>query len=253
MRKSKTLARIRDGETIRTCVLGHYIPAYISHAARAGYDCIWVDMEHRAFTIHQVQAMLAYSHLFDIDIMLRPPTLEKTGLYRYLEEGAAGLLIPHVSTPEMAEMLVQATKFPPLGNRGIDNAGLDSDFHIHDADEYVAWANRETFLSVQIETPEAVHNAEAIAAVDGVDIIFVGPGDLGLRLRQTKEMTLDEAWERVAAACKKHGKAFGGPTLSPDEMQTRHSQGAQLLVANGEFENWMTALAKSGEKFDALK
>ncbi len=252
MRKSKTLARLRAGETIRTCVLGHYIPGYVSHAQRAGYDCIWLDMEHRAFSIHQVQALMAYSHLFDIDIMLRPPTLEKTGLYRYLEEGAAGLLIPHVSTPEMAEMLVQATKFPPLGNRGIDNAGLDSDFHIHDADEYVAWANRETFLTLQIETPEAVHNVDAIAAVDGVDMLFVGPGDLGLRLRQTKEMTLDEAWERVAEACKKHGKAFGGPTLSPGEMQQRREQGAQLLVGNGEFENWMGALYKSAEKYEAL-
>ncbi|MGB0580221.1 MAG: HpcH/HpaI aldolase family protein [Limisphaerales bacterium] len=252
MRNSKTLARIRAGETIRTCVLGHYIPAYVCQAARSGYDCIWVDMEHRAFTIHQVQVLLAHGHLYDIDIMLRPPTLEKTGLYRYLEEGAAGLLIPHVSTVEMAETLVQATKFPPLGNRGIDNAGLDSDYHIHDADKYVEWANSETFLAVQIETPEAVHNVDAIAAVEGVDIVFVGPGDLGLRLRQTKEMTLDEAWERVAEACKKHGKAFGGPTVPEEEMKKRHAQGAQLLVANGEFENWFSALDRSGKRFDEL-
>ena len=252
MRKSKTLARIRNGETIRTCVMGHYMPAYICHAARAGYDCIWVDMEHRAFTITQVQAMLAYSHLFDIDLMLRPPTLEKTGLYRYLEEGAAGLLIPHVSTPERAETLVQATKFPPLGNRGIDNAGLDADFQIHDPDEYVAWANRETFLAVQIETPEAVHNAEAIAAVEGVGLVFVGPGDLGLRLRQSGEMTVDDAWGRVAEACKKHGKAFGGPTMSPEEMQKRHGQGAQMLIGNSEFGNMAGGLRTSIEMFDNL-
>ena len=249
MRKSKTLARIREGKPVRTCCLGHYIPAYVAHAARAGYDCIWLDMEHRAQTLREVQAMFAYSHLFDIHIMMRPPNLEKTQLYRYLEDGAAGLMIPHVSTPEKAKLLVDATKFPPIG----DNAGLDADFLLHDADEYVAWANRETFLTVQIETPEAVRNADAIAALPGVDILFVGPGDLGLRLRQTGEMTLDEAWETVAAACKKHGKAFGGPTLATEEMQKRHAQGAQFLVHSSEFHCWANGLKNDIRGYDELR
>jgi 4-hydroxy-2-oxoheptanedioate aldolase len=253
MRKSKTLARIRNGESIRTCVLGHYMPAYIAHAARAGYDCMWLDMEHRAQTIRELQSLLAHAHLYDIDVMVRPPTLEKTGLYRFLEDGACGLLIPHVSTAEKASMLVDAIKFPPLGDRGLDNAGLDSDFNIHDPDEYAAWANKETFLTVQIETPEGIHNADAIAAVPGVDMIFVGPGDLGLRLRQSKEMSLDEAWEIVAGACKRHGKAFGGPTFSLDEMQKRQNQGAQLLVNNSEFSNFAEGLQENARLFDQLK
>lgn len=252
MRKSKTLARIRSGEIIRTCVLGHYIPAYVAHAARAGYDCMWLDLEHRALSVREIQALLAYSHLFDLDIMLRPPTLEKTGLYRYLEDGAAGLLIPHVSTPEKARMLVDAVKFPPIGDRGIDNAGLDADFHIHDADEYVAWANRETFLTVQIETPQGVRNAEEIAAVEGVDMIFVGPGDLGMRLRQTGEMSLDEAWERVAAACRKFGKAFGGPIFGLEEMKKRRDQGAQLIVNSSEFGHWSAGLKQTAVLFDQI-
>ena len=180
MRRSKTLERIRSGEVIRTCVLGHYIPGYVCNAARTGYDCIWLDLEHRALSVREVESLLAMSHLYDIDLMVRPPTLEKTGLYRYLEDGAAGLLIPHVSTPEKARMLVDAVKFPPIGDRGIDNAGLDADYFIHDADDYVAWANRETFLCVQIETPEGVRNVDSIAAVAGIDMIFVGPGDRGL-------------------------------------------------------------------------
>jgi 4-hydroxy-2-oxoheptanedioate aldolase len=252
MRKSKTLARIRAGEPVKSCVLGHFIPAYVCHAARAGYDCIWLDMEHRAQTVREIQALLAFSHLYDIDIMLRPPTLEKTALYRYLEDGAAGLMIPHVSSAEKARMLVDAVKFPPIGDRGLDNAGLDADFHIHDADEYVAWANKETFLTVQIETPEAVRNVDEIAAVEGVDVLFVGPGDLGLRLRQSGEMTLDEAWEAVAAACKKHGKAFGGPTIGQDEMKKRHAQGAQYLVASSEFHGWSTALRENFKTFGEL-
>lgn len=203
-------------------------------------------------SVHETQALLALSHLYDIDIMLRPATLEKTKLYRCLEDGAAGLLIPHVSTPEKAKMLVDAAKFPPIGDRGIDNAGLDADFQIHDPDEYIAWANRETFLAVQIETPEGVRNAEAIAAVEGVDILFVGPGDLGLRLRQTREMTVDDAWGIVAEACKKHGKAFGGPTMAPGELQQKKDMGAQLLITNSEFQNMSAGLAENIKPFDNL-
>lgn len=252
MRKSKALARIRNREPIRTCCLGHYIPAYVCHAARAGYDCIWLDLEHRAMGIREVQALLAFSHLYDIDIMLRSPTLEKTGISRYLEDGAAGILIPHVSTSEKARTLVDAAKFPPLGDRGLDNAGLDADFCIHDPDEYVAWANRETFLAIQIETPEAVRNVESIVAVEGVDIIFVGPGDLGLRLRQGGEMTLDEAWEIVAVACQKQGKAFGGPAVTDEEFQKRYKQGAQLLVNDSEFQSFSTDLQVNSRRFDKL-
>ncbi len=252
MRKSKTLEQIRKGEPIKTCVLGHYIPAYIAHAANAGYDCIWLDMEHRAQTIRELQSLLAHAHRYDIDIMVRSVTLEKTGLYRLLEDGASGLLIPHVSTVEKAQMLVDSIKFPPLGDRGLDNAGLDADFSLHEPDDYVAWANKETFLAVQIETPEGVHNAEAIAAVPGVDLIFVGPGDLGLRLRQSNEMSLDEAWEIVATACKEHGKAFGGPTFSLDEMQKRASQGAQLLINNSEFMNFAEGLSQNAALFSKL-
>ena len=118
MRKSKTLARIRNGEPVRICSLGHFIPAYAQYAARAGFDCIWLDLEHRAMNDREVQALLAFFHKFDIDCMLRPSTLEKARLYRYLEDGATGLMIPHVSTSEKARLLVDACKFPPLGDRG---------------------------------------------------------------------------------------------------------------------------------------
>ncbi|MBT5901180.1 MAG: 4-hydroxy-2-oxovalerate aldolase [Opitutaceae bacterium] len=252
MRSSKTLAKMRAGEVIRVCNLGHYIPGYVCHAAKAGYDCIWLDMEHRAFSTREVQALLAYSHVYDIDIMARPPTKEMTGIYRFLEDGAAGLLVPFVNSAEEARQLVRAAKFPPIGERGLDNAGFDSDFMSHSIEDYVAWASRETFLAVQIETPDAVRQIDEIAAVEGVDIIFVGPGDLGLRLKLDQEFDLDESWDRVAAACKQHGTAFGGPVGSPADMKKRRDQGAQMLIGNGEFMNWATALADSASKFEGL-
>lgn len=236
MRRSKSLTKLAAKDVVRICALGHFNPAYVRHAAESRYDCIWLDLEHRYIDPQEVHTLLVYSHLYGIDIMVRPPTLEKTGLYRYLEQGAAGLMIPHVSTPEKAQLLVDAVKFPPLGDRGLDGAGFDSDFIYQGGADFPGAANRETFLVVQIETPQAVENVEAIAAVPGVDGLFVGPGDLGLRLRTGQyDMTVESAMERTARAAKQHGKAWGCPVASRDDLQKRRDQGGQLLAHGGDF------------------
>ncbi len=255
MRTSKTLKRIREGGVARCANLGNYIPPYIAHAARAGYDCIWLDLEHRGFDFRELQALMALFRLYDIDCLLRAPTLEKTGLYRYLEEGATGLMIPHVSTAERARELVQAVKFPPIGDRGLDNAGFDSDFRIsEDHLKYCEWANSETFLVVQIETPQAVDNIEEIAAVPGVDMLFVGPGDLGLRYELEGDpdgARLEAAFERVAAAAKAHGVAWSCPA-GPADMKRRREQGAQLLANCGDFMILRSGLNEAITQFDGL-
>ena len=234
------------------CSLGHFIPAYIHHAAHFGFDCIWLDLEHRAMSDREVQSLLTHFHLADIDCMLRAPTLEKTRLYRYLEEGATGLMIPHVSTAEKARQLVDDIKFPPLGNRGLDAAGLDSDYLLADAIDHVDHTLRETFLVVQIETPEAVDNVEQIAAVEGVDGLFVGPGDLGLRInRSDVNYSLEEAIDRVAQVAASSGKAWGLPAGSVEQIEARRQQGAQLLPYGGDFGACMQMLKEHGEQLAA--
>lgn len=252
MRRSKTLAKIRSGQVARVCSLGHYIPAYVQMAAHAGFDCIWLDAEHRAWDDRELQAILAQFHRCDIDCLLRPPTLEKSRLYRYLEDGATGLMIPHVSTPERARELVQATRFPPLGDRGLDGSGLDNEFYIHGHGDYTQQANHETMLIVQIETPQAVNNLEAIAEVDGVDGLFVGPGDLGLRLRHSVDptLTLDVAYERAANAARKFRKAWGCPASSAADIRRFREMGAQLIAHGGDFFALMHMLKQCAADFD---
>lgn len=253
MRRSKTLARIRDGQTVRMCALGHYMPAFIKHAAVYGYDCIWLDLEHRYIDDRSVQALLAYSHVCDIDIMVRPATRERGRLYRYLEDGAAGLMIPHVSTPEVARELAEAVKFPPIGNRGLDGAGFDSEFYHQSLNEYVDAANRETFLVVQIETALAVENVDAIAATPGVDGLFVGPGDLSLRIqRERPDLNLADCCRAVAEAARRHRKAWGLPTPSREQVVDYAKQGAQLLARGGDFGAVLNMLRDFGNEFSEL-
>lgn len=243
MRKSKVLNKIRTGGCARICGLGHYLPFFVRYAAHSGYDGIWLDLEHRAMEQREIQSLLALCHTHDIDCMLRAPTLERTRLYRYFEDGATGLMMPLVADAAQARQIVEAVKYPPIGNRGMDGAGLDADFGLdvwHEGSTYIDDANRETFVVLQIETPQALANVDEIAAVAGVDGLFVGPGDLGLRLGLAGgDVDLDQAIAQVAATTKKHGKAWGIPGGTPELLAKYHAQGAQMLAYGGDF-----ALAK---------
>src|SRR5208283_645140 len=165
MRKSKVLAKLRSGKAAKICSMGHYLPFFVRYAAHYGYDGIWLDLEHRAMNDREVQSLLAFCRMFDIDCMVRPPSIERNRLYRYLEDGATGFLIPFASDRETAQEIVEGAKFPPLGNRGLDGAGLDGDFGIQawaENSTYIREAIDQTFIFGQIETPEAVLKAEEV-------------------------------------------------------------------------------------------
>lgn len=239
MRKSKVLAKWRNNQFARFCAMGHVLPFFVRYAAHFGYDGIWLDLEHRNMDEREVQHLLALCHRFDIDCMVRPPTTQRTRLYRYLEDGATGFMIPFVSSAEKARHIVDSVKFPPIGNRGLDGAGLDADFGIEawkEDSSYIADANRETFIVAQIETPEAVTNAADIAAVPGIDLLFVGPGDLGLRLAAdgSSEWTMESAVDHVAAVARQHGKHWGRTASSIEELAVYAQRGAQMVPWGGD-------------------
>jgi len=255
MRLSKILAKIRSGKVARVCCAGSPIFMFPALAAHFHYDGVWVDAEHRTWDPHEAQAMIANHHAADIDCLWRPPTKEKTALYRLLEEGASGLMIPHVGTPDEARLLVQAVKFPPLGDRGLCGGGRDASFWVGAPKDYTTQANRETFLTVQIETPEALENVEAIAAVPGVDVLFLGPGDMSLRLGCTPSVTdpkMLEVQKKIAAACHRHGKAWGRPVGTADDARAIVALGAQLVVLGSEFSALHKHLSECSAEFDQL-
>ena len=239
MRNSRVLNKIRSGDCARICGLGHYMPFYIRFAAHNRYDGIWLDLEHRAMDNREVQSLLALMRHNDIDCMLRPPTRDRTRLYRYMEDGATGFMFPFVDDAETARSLVEIVKYPPQGNRGIDGAGLDADYgldHFLAKDStYLEDANRETFIVAQIETTTALSNLDEIAQVEGIDVLFVGPGDLGARLAHADMGDLDGAIEKVAAVAKSNGKAWGIPAGAPEAIEKYHTLGAQVMSNCGDF------------------
>lgn len=221
--------------------MGHFLPFYVRYAAHFHFDAIWLDLEHRAMADREIQALLALCHLYDIDCMVRPPSLERNRLYRFLEDGAAGFLIPFASDVETACKVVEAVKFPPLGNRGLDGVGLDADFGLgswEKGSDYTQDANHETFVIAQIETPEAVVHADEIAAVEGIDALFVGSADLGLRLAVrggNRDQDLHGAIKQVAEASRQHGKAWGAASGSLEDVSKYWQMGARVITWGGDF------------------
>lgn len=260
MRYSKTLAKIRAGRPVKLAMLGHFIPGFIAQAAHNGYDAIWLDLEHRPMDTREIQALMGFFHHFDVDCIIRTPTREKTLLYRYLEDGAAGILVPLIETGADARDVVNKVKFPPLGDRGLEGKGLDGNYGIDtatpdDRATYVAHANRETTLIVQLESPNAVLHADEIAAVEGVDILFLGPSDFDIRARQQPEdqrMSWEEALERTAAAAQKHGKAWGAMPRGLDHVKDLYQRGATFIPYGIDLNLLIAGLKQSGTQLDEV-
>lgn len=233
MRKSKILAKVRAGQPARLAMMGYFLPPFVAYAAHLGYDGIWLDMEHHNFDDREVQALMAFFHLYDIDCVVRPPTREKARLYRYLEDGATGFVIPHVNDVETARDLVQSVKFPPVGDRGIHGRGLEANFALDNRDALVENALRETFLLVQIETPQALAQAEAMAAIPGLDGLYVGPADLGMRLKllpEADQMHVNKAIDQVSRICRQQGKMWGSLAATEDDLILQRDLGSQFIV-----------------------
>lgn len=227
-----------------------------AHAARAGFDAIWLDSEHSTWERRETQRMIAMHHLANLDCIVRTGSRNATDLYHLLEDGATGLMIPLVNTAADAAALAQAVKFPPLGQRGLDGAGLDNNFYLDGTLAYPAAANADTFLIVQIETPEALGNVEAIAATPGVDGLFIGPGDLSLRLGcplDWKNPSMIAAQAKVAAAAKSHGKAWGRPSGSAEDIAELTRAGARLIAHGSDFSAVMRMLPAFAQAFAAAE
>ena len=245
MRPSLIRSRLRQNLPVRIACMYYPTAMMPAHAAQAGFDAIWLETEHNTWDRRELQRMITMHHLANIDCIVRTGSRNATELYHLLEDGATGLMIPLVNTPQDAAALAQAVRFAPVGQRGLDGAGLDNNFFLPGTATYTAAANAETFLILQIETPEAVANLDAIAATPGVDGLFIGPGDLSLRLNIPSDWNhpkMAAAEDAVAAAAARHGIAWGRPGGNAEQIARIAKKGGRLIAHGSDFGSVMTML-----------
>lgn len=211
--------------------VGH--PAIVEVNAALGYDFVLIDTEHTSMSLETVENLARAVEASDstTEAIVRIPEGDPTRIKRVLDIGIAGVMIPMVESAAEARRLVEAGRYPPDGIRGI--AGGRAATYGLDLPEYVREANGSILTIVQIETQAGIENVEEIAAVDGVDALFVGPADLSGALdvfAQWEDDELSDAIDRVLQAGENHDTAVGTLTVDPERIAGRVDDGFDYLI-----------------------
>ena len=201
----------------RTAKLGTFIVEFatpgIGHILKsAGCDFVLFDTEHSGFGFETIKNAVRYFEAADLPAIIRVPSREYHHIARALDMGAEGIMCPMVGNADEVRHIVNSMKYTPVGNRGVALQVAHDRYRAGATGDKLAAANKRTTLFCQIETAEGVENADAIAAIDGVDCLWVGHFDLSSSLGIPGEFDHPKflaAIETVAAATKKHNKALG--------------------------------------------
>lgn len=202
-----------------------------------GFDGLWLDQEHGGMSVEQVQAASAFARANGLGLFVR---MAPTGYWQStqnLEAGADGLMAARIESAAGAEEFLRWSKFAPRGDRGMNSSGFDARYTHKPLAELVVDANREGFVAIQIETLGALDDIDGIAALDGVDLLFIGPADMSQALGCTGQVNHPEVWEaidRVAAACRRHSKPWGTVPAGPDYAARCVEKGCRMLTLANE-------------------
>ena len=221
-RPSRVLRKLRAGEVV-SCFNAHFDAQVTDIAGMYGFDCLWLDNEHLASDYPAMRAHIWAAKSHDMDVMVRVPRGSYSDYIKPLELDAAGIMVPHVMGVEDARKVIRMTRFHPTGRRPLDGGNADGAYATLELSEYLSQANKERFVVLQIEDPEPLDEIDAIAALDGVDMLFFGPADFSHAIGAPGEWdhpSLIEARKIVAGAAARHGKFAGipGSTDNMDEL-----------------------------------
>ena len=203
-----------------------------------GYDWLFIDLEHSTLSLDMAAQISVAALDAGITPLVRVPEGQFSTATRVLDGGALGIVMPHVDTPKEAQAIVAHLKYPPVGHRSAAGASAHFDFKPMKTGDHAAAVNATTLLVAMIETPQAVGNAEAIAAVPGIDALLIGTNDLAMEMGIPGDFAnprVAAAYETVIAACRKHGKFPGmGGVYNEELMQRYIGLGMRLILSGGD-------------------
>jgi 2-dehydro-3-deoxyglucarate aldolase/4-hydroxy-2-oxoheptanedioate aldolase len=234
MKQNPVKRKLAAGEiAVGTMMMEFATPGIPHIAAGGGAEFAIYDMEHTGWTLETIRMLMACSRSADMVPIVRPPTASYEHMAHVMDVGAMGLAVPLVNTVEQAKLIVESAKFPPAGRRGVAFSIAHDEYKGGDVLEKMRSANDESLLIAQIETAEGLNNVEKIAAVDGIDVLWIGQFDLTTSLGipgQVKHQKFIDASRRILEACQSAGKAAGCGSLFLDEVCQARDQGFRFLV-----------------------
>lgn len=208
-RSSRLLRKLRAGEIAASLKLNLSDPRVVEIAGLSGVDAVWLCTEHVPNDWLGLENQIRAARIHDIDTIVRVGRGSYSDYIRPLEADATGIMVPHVASADEARQIVDWVRFHPLGKRALDGGNIDGQFCLLPLAEYIRHSNTERVIILQIESPEALANVDAIAAVPGFDGLLFGPGDFSHRIGKAGQLDAPEvvdARKRVAAAARRHGK-----------------------------------------------
>src|ERR1700746_3448186 len=207
MKENRVKRILREGGlALGTHVGGIPDPQIVEIIGLAGFDAAFIDMDHTTFDLHDVQSMVMAAERVGITPIVRTHGFDPAFILRLLDMGGQGIQVPHVSSAETARAAVEAVRYPPLGDRGMAAGSRAAEVGRIALVEHMGASNREIILACMIEDMETVERIDEISAVDGVDLLAVGPSDLSRSLGvrgQPDHPRLVAAIDRVREAVKK--------------------------------------------------
>lgn len=207
-------------------------------ARTCGYDWLFIDMEHNSMDVDTAAQISMASLPVGITPIVRVPGKEHHHASRLLDAGAQGIVVPHVDTVEEAQRAVAYCKYPPIGHRSVMGVLPQYGYRSVPVGESTAAANDETLVVVMLETPAAIAQADAIAAVPGIDVVLIGTNDLCAEMGipgQFADPRVEEAYRGVIAACRRHGVHPGmGGVYEPKLMERYIGLGMRFILSGGD-------------------
>ena len=218
----------------------------------AGFDWLFIDLEHGALSIDTAAQIAVAALDAGIAPIARVPNGEFSMATRLLDNGALGIVIPHVDTAEEARDVVDKLKYPPVGHRSVGGALPQLDFRTVKIADLTKSLNAATLTVVMLETPKAIENAEAIAAVPGIDVLLIGTNDLCAEMGipgHFNNARVVAAYERTIAACRAHGKWAGMGGIYDEQIMPRYIEKGVRFVLGGADLSFMLGAATRRTSF----
>jgi 2-keto-3-deoxy-L-rhamnonate aldolase RhmA len=227
--------RLAEGREVNIFAIGAIpSPKLIEIAAMTGgYHGVWIDEEHVDLPLAQIEVLAMACRSVGLDSYVRLAPVHYAAVMRPMEAGIGGIMAAQVRSVAEVQQIVRWAKFPPLGERGMNVSNYEGEYTTRPLDKHIEITNRDRWLSVQIETIEALQKVDQIAAVEGVDHLFVGPADLSVALgvpgQYMHPLCLD-ALAQVARAVRQVGKSWGILARGPEHADKCRSLGCQLFA-----------------------
>ena len=206
-------------------------------AAAAGAEFVIFDTEHTGWSTDTVRTLVATARGAELVPMVRVPATQYHLIARPLDVGAMGIMVPNVETVEQARTIVRSARYPPAGARGAGFGLAHDDYRGGDALATMRRANEELLLIAQIESVRGLESVEQIAALDGIDVLWIGHFDLTNSMGIPTQFTHPDylrAVERVVAACVRYGKAAGIMAADVEAAKQALAQGFRILAYWGD-------------------